>query len=132
MINKELIKSYINQLSDEQLRKVMFEIIRHYELNDEYNLDTFIDGVVNIVTNSSKLLDRADYLGIIKDNPNLFENEPDKVIADSIEIVGYDNIMNNVKIKYNLKDAKYSYYICIDINKIKKLEKLNNLKSAPL
>lgn len=128
MINKELIKSYINQLSIEQLRKVMFEIIHHYEVNDEYNLDTFINGIVNIVTTSNKIVDRADYLDIIKENPNLFENEPDKVIVNSIEIVGYDNIMNNVKIKYNLEEAKYPYFICIDIDKIKELEKLNNLK----
>ena len=32
MINKELVKSYVNQLSIEQLRKIVFEVINHYQL----------------------------------------------------------------------------------------------------
>lgn len=128
MINKELVKSYVNQLSIEQLRKIVFEVINHYQLNEEYYFDTIINNIVNIVNKSSKTVDRVDYLDILKENPSLFENEDIKVVNDSIKIVGYDNLFNNVKIEYRMEGANYPYYTSIDINKIEELDKLNNLK----
>lgn len=128
MINNELVKSYVNQLSIEQLRKIVFEVINHYQLNEEYYFDTIINNIVNIVNKSSKTVDRVDYLDILKENPSLFENEDIKVVNDSIKIVGYDNLFNNVKIEYRMEGANYPYYTSIDINKIEELNKLNNLK----
>ena len=75
MINKELVKCFINQLSADQLKRIVLEFVNHYELNDEYNLDTMIDGIVNIATKSAKIVDRADYLLVIKETPTLFANK---------------------------------------------------------
>lgn len=132
MINKELVKCFINQLSDDQLKRIVLEFVNHYELNDEYNLETMIDGIVNIATKSAKIVDRADYLLVIKENPTLFANRETKVIPDSIKIIGYDNIINSVKIEYTVEGNTYPYYANIDINRLKEQEKLNNLKSTPL
>ena len=128
MINKELVKCFINQLSADQLKRIVLEFVNHYELNDEYNLDTMIDGIVNIATKSAKIVDRADYLLILKENTDLFVNKETKVIPDSIKIIGYDNIINSVKIEYTVEGNTYSYYANIDINRLKEQEKLNNLK----
>lgn len=128
MINKELINSYVNQLSADQLKKIVLEVINHYQLNEEYYFDTIINNIINIVNKSSKTVDRVDYLDILKENPSLFENEDIKVVNDSIKIVGYDNLFNNVKIEYRMEGANYPYYTSIDINKIEELDKLNNLK----
>lgn len=132
MINKELVKCFVNQLSADQLKRIVLEFVNHYELNDEYNLETMIDGIVNIATKSAKIVDRADYLLVIKENPTLFANRETKVIPDSIKIIGYDNIINSVKIEYTVEGNTYPYYANIDINTLKEQEKLNNLKSAPL
>lgn len=134
MINEELVKCFINQLSAEQLKKILIEFVNHYRLNDEYNLETVINGIVNIATKhqSQKIVDRADYLLILKENPTLFANAENNVITDSIKIVGYDNILSSVKIEYTVGDNKYPYYTNVDIDKLKEQEKLNNLKSAPL
>lgn len=132
MINKELVKCFINQLSADQLKRIVLEFVNHYELNDEYNLDTMIDGIVNIATKSAKIVDRADYLLVIKETPTLFANKETKVIPDSIKIIGYDNIINSVKIEYTVEGNIYPYHANIDINKLKEQEKLNNLKSTPL
>lgn len=128
MINKELIKSYVNQLSIEQLKKIVLEVINHYELNEEYYFDTIIDNIIYIANKSSKTIDRVDYLSILKENPTLFESKDIKVVNDSVEIIGYDNLFNNVKIKYRTEPNNYSYYATVDINKIEELDKLNNLK----
>lgn len=128
MVNKELVKSYVNQLSIEQLKKIVLEVINHYQLNEEYYFDTIINNIINIANKSSKTVDRVDYLDILKENPSLFENEDIKVVNDSIKIVGYDNLFNNVKIEYRMEGANYPYYTSIDINKIEELNKLNNLK----
>lgn len=128
MVNKELVKSYVNQLSIEQLKKIVLEVINHYELNEEYYFDTIINNIVNIANKSSKTIDRVDYLDILKENPSLFENEDIKVVNDSIKIVGYDNLFNNVKIEYRMEGTNYPYYTSVDINKIEELDKLNNLK----
>lgn len=132
MINKELIKSYVNQLSIEQLRRIVFEVINHYELNEDYYSDTIINNIIYIANKSSKTIDRVDYLSILKENPTLFESDDAKVVNDSIKIIGYDNLFNNVKIEYRIETNTYPYYAKVDINKIEELEKLNNLKSAPL
>ena len=128
MINKELVKCFINQLSADQLKRIVLEFVNHYELNDEYNLETMIDGIVNIATKSAKIVDRADYLLVIKENPTLFANKETKVIPDSIKIIGYDNIINSVKIEYTVEGNTYPYYANIDIDRLKEQEKLNNLK----
>lgn len=128
MINKELINSYVNQLDLNQLRRIILEVINHYELNEEYYFDTIINNIVNIANKSSKTVDRVDYLDILKENPSLFENEDIKVVNDSIKIVGYDNLFNNVKIEYRMEGSNFPYYTSIDINKIEELDKLNNLK----
>ena len=128
MVNKELVKSYVNQLSIEQLRKIVLEVINHYELNEEYYFDTIINNIVNIANKSSKTIDRVDYLFILKENPSLFENKDTKVINNSIKVIGYDNLFNNVKIEYRMEGSNYPYYTSIDINKIEELDKLNNLK----
>lgn len=134
MINKELVKCFINQLSADQLKRIVLEFVNHYELNDEYNLEAMIDGIVNIATKpqSQKIVDRADYLLVIKESPTLFANKEMKVIPDSIKIIGYDNIINTVKIEYTVEGNSFPYYTNIDINRLKEQEKLNNLKSAPL
>lgn len=132
MINKELVKCFINQLSADQLKRIVLEFVNHYELNDEYNLEAMIDGIVNIATTSAKIVDRADYLLVIKESPTLFSNKETKVIPDSIKIIGYDNIINTVKIEYTVEGNSFPYYTNIDINRLKEQEKLNNLKSAPL
>lgn len=132
MINKELIKSYVNQLSIEQLKRIVFEVINHYELNEEYYVDTIINNIVYIVNKPSTTIDRVDYLSILKENTSLFESDDAKVVNDSIKIIGYDNLFNNVKIEYRIEPNNYPYYATIDINKIEEREKLNNLKSAPL
>lgn len=128
MINKELVKCFINQLSADQLKRIVLEFVNHYELNDEYNLEAMINGIVNIATKSAKIVDRADYLLVIKENPTLFANKETKVIPDSIKIIGYDNIINSVKIEYTVEGNTYSYYANIDIDRLKEQEKLNNLK----
>lgn len=128
MINKELVKCFINQLSADQLKRIVFEFVNHYALNDEYNLVTMIDSIVNIATKSAKIVDRADYLLVIKENLSLFTNKETKVIPDSIKIIGYDNIINSVKIEYTVEGNTYPYYANIDINTLKEQEKLNNLK----
>ena len=128
MINKELVKCFINQLSADQLKRIVLEFVNHYELNDEYNLETMIDGIVNIATKSAKIVDRADYLLVIKENPTLFANKETKVIPDSIKIIGYDNIINSVKIEYTVEGNTYPYYANIDIDRLNEQEKLNNLK----
>ena len=56
------------------------------------------------------------------------ENKETKVIPDSIKIIGYDNIINSVKIEYTIEGNTYPYYANIDINELKEQEKLNNLK----
>lgn len=130
MINEELVKCFINQLSAEQLKKILIEFVNHYKLNDEYNLETVIDGIVNIATKhqSQNIVDRADYLLVLKENTDLFVNKETKVIPDSIKIIGYDNIFNSVRIEYIVEGTTYRYHISIDIDKIKEREKLNNLK----
>lgn len=128
MINEELVKCFINQLSAEQLKKILIEFVNHYRLNDEYNLETVINGIVNIATKSAKIVDRADYLLVLKENTDLFVNKETKVIPDSIKIIGYDNIINSVKIEYTIEGNTYPYYANIDINELKEQEKLNNLK----
>lgn len=128
MINKELIKCFVNQLSADQLKRIVLEFVNHYKLNDEYNLVTMIDSIINIATKSAKIVDRADYLLVIKENPSLFTNKETKVIPDSIKIIGYDNIINSVKIEYTIEGNTYPYYANIDINELKEQEKLNNLK----
>lgn len=128
MINKELVKCFVNQLSADQLKRIVLEFVNHYELNDEYNLVTMIDSIINIATKSAKIVDRADYLLVIKENPSLFTNKETKVIPDSIKIIGYDNIINSVKIEYTVEGNTYPYYANIDINTLKEQEKLNNLK----
>ena len=85
MVNKELIKCYVNQLTTEQLKKIVLEVINHYELNEEYYFDTIINNIVNIVNKSSKTVDRVDYLFILKENPSLFENKDTKVVNNSIK-----------------------------------------------
>ena len=130
MINEELVKCFINQLSAEQLKKILIEFVNHYKLNDEYNLETVINGIVNIATKqqSQKIVDRADYLLVLKENTDLFESKETKVIADSIKIIGYDNIFNNVRIEYLVEGITYAYHVLVDIDRIKEREKLNNLK----
>ena len=128
MVNKELVKSYVNQLSVDQLKKIVLEVINHYQLNEEYYFDTIINNIINIANKSSKTVDRVDYLFILKENPSLFENEDTKVVNDSIKIIGYDNLFNNVKIEYRMEGINYPYYTNVDINKIEESDKLNNLK----
>ena len=128
MVNEELVKCFINQLSAEQLKKILIEFVNHYRLNDEYNLETVINGIVNIATKSAKIVDRADYLLVLKENTDLFVNKETKVIPDSIKIVGYDNIFNSVRIEYIVEGNTYPYPVNIDIDRIKEREKLNNLK----
>lgn len=128
MVNKELVKSYVNQLSIDQLKKIVLEVINHYQLNEEYYFDTIINNIINIANKSSKTIDRIDYLSILKENPSLFENEDTKVVNNSIKIIGYDNLFNNVKIEYRMEGSNYPYYTSVDINKIEELDKLNNLK----
>lgn len=128
MINEELVKCFINQLSAEQLKKILIEFVNHYRLNDEYNLETVINGIVNIATKSAKIVDRADYLLVLKENTDLFVNKETKVIPDSIKIIGYDNIFNSVGIEYTVEGNTYPYPVNIDIDRIKEREKLNNLK----
>ena len=128
MINEELVKCFINQLNAEQLKKILIEFVNHYRLNDEYNLETVINGIVNIATKSAKIVDRADYLLVLKENTDLFVNKETKVVPDSIKIIGYDNIFNNVRIEYIVEGNTYPYPVNIDIDRIKEREKLNNLK----
>lgn len=130
MINEELVKCFINQLSADQLKKILIEFVNHYRLNDEYNLETVINGIVNIATKpqSQKIVDRADYLLVLKENTDLFVNKETKVIPDSIKIIGYDNIFNSVRIEYIVEGSAYPYPTNVDIDKIKEREKLNNLK----
>lgn len=130
MINEELVKCFINQLSAEQLKKILIEFVNHYRLNDEYNLETVINGIVNIATKpqSQKIVDRADYLLVLKENTDLFVNKETKVIPDSIKIIGYDNIFNSVRIEYIVEGNTYLYPVNVDIDRIKEREKLNNLK----
>ena len=130
MINEELVKCFINQLSAEQLKNILIEFINHYRLNDEYSLETVINGIVNIATKhqSQKIIDRADYLLVLKENTDLFVNKETKVIPDSIKIIGYDNIFNNVRIEYLVEGTTYAYHVPVDIDRIKEREKLNNLK----
>lgn len=128
MINKELVKSYVNQLSIEQLRKIVLEVINHYQLNEEHYFDTIINNIINIANKSSKTIDRVDYLSILKENTDLFVYEEAKVIPNSIKIIGYDNLFNNVRIEYRVENVKYSYYTTIDVDKIEERDKLNNLK----
>lgn len=128
MINEELVKCFINQLSAEQLKKILIEFVNHYRLNDEYNLETVINGIVNIATKSAKIVDRADYLLVLKENTDLFVNKETKVILDSIKIIGYDNIFNSVRIEYLVEGTTYPYHVIVDIDRIKEREKLNNLK----
>lgn len=128
MINEELVKCFINQLSAEQLKKILIEFVNHYRLNDEYNLETVINGIVNIATKSAKIVDRADYLLVLKENTDLFVNKETKVILDSIKIIGYDNIFNSVRIEYIVEGSTYPYHVNVDIDRIKEREKLNNLK----
>lgn len=132
MINEELVKCFINQLSAEQLKKILIEFVNHYRLNDEYNFETVIDGIINIATKdqSQKIIDRADYLLVLKENTDLFVSKDTKIIPDSIKIIGYDNIFNSVRIEYIVEDNTYTYpvNIDIDIDRIKEREKLNNLK----
>ena len=130
MINEELVKCFINQLSAEQLKKILIEFINHYRLNDEYNLEAMIDGIVNIATKhqSQKIIDRADYLLVIKENTDLFVSKDTKIVPDSIKIIGYDNIFRSAKIEYIVEGNTYPYPAIVDIDKIKEREKLNNLK----
>ena len=128
MINEELVKCFINQLSAEQLKKILIEFVNHYRLNDEYSLETVINGIVNIATKSAKIVDRADYLLVLKENTDLFVNKETKVIPDSIKIIGYDNIFNSVRIEYIVEGTTYPYHVPVDIDRIKEREKLNNLK----
>lgn len=128
MINEELVKCFINQLSAEQLKKILIEFVNHYKLNDEYNLETMIDGIVNIATKSAKIVDRTDYLLVLKENTDLFVNKETKIIPDSIKIIGYDNIFNSVRIEYIVEGNTYPYPAIVDIDRIKEREKLNNLK----
>ena len=130
MVNEELVKCFINNLSAEQLKKILIEFVNHYRLNDEYNLETVIDGIVNIATKhqSQKIVDRADYLLVLKENTDLFVNKETKIIPDSIKIIGYDNIFNSVRIEYIIEGSTYPYHVNVDIDRIKEREKLNNLK----
>lgn len=130
MINEELVKCFINQLSAEQLKKILIEFINHYRLNDEYSLETVINGIVNIATKhqSQKIIDRADYLLVLKENTDLFVNKETKIVPDSIKIIGYDNIFNSIRIEYIVEGNTYPYPAIVDIDRIKEREKLNNLK----
>lgn len=130
MINKELVNCFINQLSVDQLKRIVLDFVNHYELNDEYNLETVINGIVNIATKhqSQNIVDRADYLLVLKENTDLFVNKETKVIPDSIKIIGYDNIFNSVRIEYIVEGSTYPYHVNVDIDRIKEREKLNNLK----
>lgn len=130
MINEELVKCFINQLSAEQLKKILIEFINHYRLNDEYNLETVINGIVNIATKhqSQKIIDRADYLLVLKENTDLFVSKDTKIVPDSIKIIGYDDIFSSAKIEYIVEGSTYPYYTVVDIDRIKEREKLNNLK----
>lgn len=128
MINPELINSYVNQLDTVQAKKIVLEFIRHCELNENYYFDKIIDNIIKIVNKSSNVIDRIDYIDILKNNPALFANQDNKVIADSIKIIGYDNIMNTIKLEYTLEGDTYPYSTNVDIDRVEEQKKLNILK----
>ena len=132
MINQELVKSYVNQLDAIQAKKLVLEFINHFELNEEYIFNKVIDNVITIVNKSSKIIDRMNYIDILKENQTLFTDKETKVISNSVKIIGYDNILGSVKIAYTVEGNTYPFYTNVDIDKLEEQETLNNLKSTPL
>ena len=119
MVNKELLNNYIDNLNIHQLKDIVNAFIQHYELTEEYYLDTIINNIVKIAKKSSKIADKKIDVNVLKENQTLFTSSNSKVIEDSIKIIGYDIIMNNVKIEYTLEGNKYPYTANIDIDSIK-------------
>lgn len=120
MINKKLIKCFLESCSKEQLVKVLEEVINHYILNEEYRVDSVIDNIINIATENKKV-DNYNYDKILTENKTLFANEDDDI--RDVHIVGVDRIDNTFKIQWYRGENKYPYYSYVDIDKLRSLVK---------
>lgn len=122
MINKKLIKCFIESCSKEQLVKVLEEVVNHYILSEEYRVDSVIDNIINIATeNEVDNYNYDNYDNILVEHKTLFANENDDV--KDVHIVGVDRIDNTFKVQWYCNKNTYPYFSYIDRDKLRSLVK---------
>lgn len=119
MINKKLIKCFLESCSKEQLVKVLEEVVNHYILSEEYRVDSVIDNIINITTENE--VDNYNYDKVLVEHKTLFANEDDDV--KDVHVIGTDRIDNTFKIQWYIGDNPYPYFSYIDRDKLRSLVK---------
>lgn len=113
MVNKILLDTFFKNQTKEALIKGYEEIIKYFEVDVPYNMDNFIDNLINVV-NSNNIITKDDFdihkiINVLKEDYN-----KSNIIESSVEILLISYISNEIKVKYKVKDDAYDTNVVIN------------------
>ena len=107
MINDKLIDVFLQHAEQNDLIRVIKQILNHFKLENEYQFEEIVNNIVNIIGGDTlTTIDDID-LDLIKANIDKLLYKSEEINKDSIEISNIDNIDNTIKILYKRQGNDY-------------------------
>ena len=126
MINKNLLKAFLQSSTKEQLIKGIEEIIACFEAR-EYDADKYINNLINVMSGDEPTIDKRLVLDILANNPTILVYEDEKLDVNSLRITYFNKITGQVTVNYKKVDGKYNSASVLDADYI--LEKAKEAKT---
>jgi len=126
MINKNLLKAFLQSSTKEQLIKGIEEIIACFEAR-EYDADKYINNLINIMSGDEPTIDEKLILDTLANNPTMLVYKDEQLDAESLKITYFNKITGQVIVNYKSGERKYNSTSTLDVDYI--LEKAKEAKT---
>ena len=107
MINDKLIDVFLQHAEQNDLIRVIKQILNHFKLENEYQFEEIVNNIVNIIAGDKSITIEDIDIELIKANINNFTYNSETIDKDSIEMSDIDNIDNTIKILYKRQGNDY-------------------------
>ena len=108
MINDKLIDVFLQHAEQNDLIRVIKQILNHFKLENEYQFEEIVNNIVNIIAGDKLVVIEDIDIDLIKANMDRVSYRPEEINKDSIEISDIDIIDNTVKIVYKREGNDYN------------------------
>jgi hypothetical protein len=117
MINKKLLKAFLQGSTKEQLIKGLEEVIACFEAR-EYDAGKYIDNLINVISGDEPTIDKRLVLDILANNPTILVYEDEKLDVNSLRITYFNKITGQVTVNYKKVDGTYNSTSVLDVDYI--------------
>ena len=107
MINDKLIDVFLQHAEQNDLIRVIKQILNHFKLENEYQFEEIVNNIVNIIAGDKLVAIEDIDIELIKVNISNFTYNSETIEKDSIEMSDIDNIDNTIKITYKREGNDY-------------------------